>query len=161
MTEADPAPGFDLTSLECTDSDEGGSGSITDISSRTATINLEPGETVSCRFENTQKGIIQVNKATIPAGKPDLFSFSLAGGPDTIFTEFSLTGDAPPFETTLKPGSYNVQENPFEGWQLDTAVCDNGDHPSSITLTPGATIACTFTNNQHFNIHLPIAIHTP
>ena len=56
VTEDDPSavPGdYDLTGLVCVDSDAGGSASTTNQSSRTATINLDPGETVTCTFTNT------------------------------------------------------------------------------------------------------------
>jgi len=50
-TEADPTPGSDLTAITC---DDGGSAtpSTWDVETRTATFNLDPGETVKCTFTN-------------------------------------------------------------------------------------------------------------
>ncbi len=61
VTETNPAPlGFELTSINCTDSDTGGSDSTGDVPSRTATVRLDPGETVDCTFSN---GIADVDLA--------------------------------------------------------------------------------------------------
>jgi CSLREA domain-containing protein len=48
--EADPGPGFELESIACDDENSGG-----DQASRTATIRLEPGETVKCVFTNRKR----------------------------------------------------------------------------------------------------------
>ena len=45
--------GYELTSLVCVDDDPAGTPSTTDLSSRTATINLDPGETVTCSYVNS------------------------------------------------------------------------------------------------------------
>jgi hypothetical protein len=47
----DPTPAFDLTGLV-----SDGANSTENLGTRTATINLEPGETVTCTFTNTQRG---------------------------------------------------------------------------------------------------------
>src|SRR4029079_13388318 len=38
------------------------------------------------------------------------------------------------------------------GWDLTSAVCDNGDNPDDITLDPGETIKCTFTNTKRGHV---------
>ena len=53
--------GWDLTSIQCSDANSSGTGS-------TATFNVEPGETVRCIFNNTQRGKIIVEKQTNPDG---------------------------------------------------------------------------------------------
>ena len=53
VTEDDPTPAFDLTALDCVDPDNG---STTNLVTRTATIDLDPGETVTCTFTNTEAG---------------------------------------------------------------------------------------------------------
>ncbi|KKL88008.1 hypothetical protein LCGC14_1929010, partial [marine sediment metagenome] len=65
--------GFDLTAITCIDSSTPSTG---DPSTRTATINLDPGETVTCTFENTKRGTIIVEKITDPAGDPATFTFT-------------------------------------------------------------------------------------
>lgn len=50
VTEADPAPyGLDLIDLDCEDPD---GGSSVDLDARTATIDLDAGETITCTFTN-------------------------------------------------------------------------------------------------------------
>ncbi|MCB1864211.1 MAG: ExeM/NucH family extracellular endonuclease [Chromatiales bacterium] len=48
VTETDPAPSFELTAISCDDGNSSG-----DIGARSASINLEEGETVTCTFTNT------------------------------------------------------------------------------------------------------------
>ncbi len=33
-----------------------------------------------------------------------------------------------------------------EGWDLESATCDNGDAPAAVTLGPGDDVTCTYTN---------------
>jgi hypothetical protein len=50
VTEADPTPfGFDLIDVDCEDPD---GGSFIDLNARTATIDLDAGETITCTFTN-------------------------------------------------------------------------------------------------------------
>ncbi len=58
VTEDDPGPGHALTDLTCTDTDTNGVDSTGDTQTRAATINLDPGETVTCSFENTEQGTV-------------------------------------------------------------------------------------------------------
>ena len=51
VTEDDPSPAFTLSDLVCQDPD---GGSAVDLGARTATIDLDAGETVTCTFTNTQ-----------------------------------------------------------------------------------------------------------
>ncbi|MEX0993215.1 MAG: hypothetical protein WDZ37_04385 [Solirubrobacterales bacterium] len=80
VSEADPsglgALGFDLTGLSC---DDGASGqpSTTSLGTRTATINVDPGETVKCVFTNTQKSPPE----TPPEGTPPSTTTSGGGSP--------------------------------------------------------------------------------
>ncbi len=56
VQEADPAitpGGYTLSNLVCTDSDPNGDPSLVDLSSRTATVAVDPGETVICTFTNS------------------------------------------------------------------------------------------------------------
>ena len=110
-------------------------------------INLQPGVTVTCVFTNVQLGRIIVDKVTDPASSDQSFNFTLTDG--ALFTDtFSLTGGAAPYDSGyLVPGNYSVAETPVEGWDLDSATCTEGT-PDDITLSPGATMNCTFTNTQ-------------
>ena len=61
--------GWDLTGINCNDANSSGTGS-------TATFNVEPGETVRCIFNNTQRGKIIVEKQTNPDGAAGNFTFT-------------------------------------------------------------------------------------
>jgi energy-converting hydrogenase Eha subunit B len=126
-TEADPAPDFELTEVDCDDS-----GSATpssgDASTRTAVFNLDPGETVRCTFTNTQPGAILT--PTLTAGGSGAGGDASTGGdqppgrdaspgeginpfenPDGDFEDFPLPDDLPPDAGTYispKPGPWSV-----------------------------------------------------
>jgi hypothetical protein len=54
-TEVNPAPNFDLANISCDDTTNGGQASSGDIGTRTATFNLDPGETIKCTFTNVKE----------------------------------------------------------------------------------------------------------
>jgi hypothetical protein len=58
--------------------------STTNLAARTAAINLDAGETVTCRFTNTADDIVIIEKVTYPAGGSG-FDFT-----NTITGPFSL-----------------------------------------------------------------------
>ena len=43
---------------------------------------------------------------------------------------------------------YAVNEILPAGWTLNSAVCSNGDFPTSITVSPGETVTCAYTNTE-------------
>ena len=63
VTESAPPAGWDFTNLVCVDED---TGSTVDLASRTANIDLDPGETVTCTYTNTKRGKIIIEKQTLP-----------------------------------------------------------------------------------------------
>lgn len=141
--------GWDLTSATC------GSGETI------GSIDLEPGETVTCTFVNTKRGHIIVDKVTVPSGSTQSFSFDASGGTDPAYVDFNLTDAAAPNDQTLKPGSYSVVEGLLAGWDLTGLTCDDangsvspGTRTANITLDPGETVRCTFTNTQRGTIKI-------
>ena len=56
--------GWALDAIACSDDD-----SVGDVDTSTATFNVEPGETVTCTFTNTELGTIVVEKQTNPGGR--------------------------------------------------------------------------------------------
>jgi LPXTG-motif cell wall-anchored protein len=46
--------GWELTDISCTDSDATGIGSSSNLNERSATFNVDPGETVTCEFTNSE-----------------------------------------------------------------------------------------------------------
>jgi uncharacterized repeat protein (TIGR01451 family) len=112
-----------------------------------ASIDLQPGETVTCEFTNRiNRGQIIVEKITAPADSTQPFgftanftdSFELRGG-EAITTGFNVL-------PTSEGGMYSVTENTPAGWILTTETCSDGSSPDNITLEPGESVTCTFTN---------------
>ena len=153
VTEDDPTPAFDLTSITCDD----GSSAIPStwyVVTRTATINLDPDETVTCTFTNTQRGHIIVDKVTNPSGDPQSFDFTLIGGPSNLNQSFSLTDTTTPHDSgpVLSGSGYNVTETVPTGWGLTGATCSDGSQVNNINVSPGETVTCTFTNTKQFTL---------
>jgi hypothetical protein len=48
----------------------------------------------------------------------------------------------------LDEGTYSVEENVPDGWDLESATCDDGSDPSAIDLQQGETVTCTFVNAE-------------
>ena len=153
--------GWELTGLSCSDPD---GGSSTNLATRTASIDLDAGETISCTYtETAQRGRITIVKDAIPDAKRD-FSFLGSGG----IPDFDLDDDATlktpsplPRQRTfpnLTPGTYSVRERPSEGgYYLTSIVCNDPDDGTLVELGSrrvrididwGENITCTFTNAQ-------------
>ena len=66
VAESVPA-GWDQTSAVCDKGETIGS------------LDVEPGETVTCTITNTKRGHIVVDKVTLPAGDPQSFQFTTSG----------------------------------------------------------------------------------
>ena len=149
--------GWNLTGIVCTDPTGNSSGST---ATGIATYIVAPGETVRCVYTNTQRGVITVEKQTLPNGSTQDFtftpSFTIAPGADNVLRDgqsFSSVG--------LAPGQYTVSETVPAGWKALTAadiVCTvtnaNGTTTTSgagsvtIELKAGAGVNCVFTNTQ-------------
>ncbi len=129
--------GWTLTSATCSDG------------SSPSSINLSEGESVLCTFVNSNNpppprtGTIIVQKQTIPEGAETGFhfvfddeeGFTLSDGEQEVFSELSA-------------GTYSVEESSTEGWTLTSATCSDQSSPSSIDLSPGETVVCTFVNTS-------------
>ncbi len=134
--------GFDLTNLSCDDPDLQST-----TFGPTATIDLDPNETITCTFNNTKRGHIIVDKVTYPEGDAQNFSFDAGGG---SYSDFSLAHATAPNNQELAPGTYQVAELPVSGWYAKDPVCTSniGDSETNadLELDPGETITCAFTN---------------
>jgi Domain of unknown function DUF11 len=129
-TEVDPTPAFDLTDITCREDVAGAAPSSGNLGTRTATFELDPGETVRCTFTNTQRGMVDVRKFTNGVPRPDLdIKFTLyetRNNPlkidgDVQLEELSTLNDQDgllEFQTKLVPETtYTVCENPVPaGW---------------------------------------------
>ena len=150
-------PGDTLIGLTCTDSDANGVPSTGDVASQTATINLDPGETVRCTYTNEPGGSIVIKKA-VTSGPTGPFTFL-----DNIATPatFDLNGGGEQRFDNVLPGQYTVQETALpDGSGLAQITCvdsdangtPSGSDPNAATavihLDPGETVECTFINED-------------
>ncbi len=145
-----PQTGFDLTGIT---GDIGGNSArvASDTTALTCSFTLDltqdSGQVFECDFTNTQRGNIIVKKVTDPSTDTTTqfpFTGSWGGG-----TSFNLVGGGSQDSGALPPGSYNVSEGTEPaGWKLTGSSCDHGQTPSSIDLTAGETVTCTFTNTE-------------
>ncbi len=144
-TENSPAPEFDLTGISCDDGNSSGN-----VGSRTATFNVEAGETVTCTFTNTeQPGIIIVVKQTSPSGVPGSFTFTGDASGTIGHGQTIVVGG-------LAPGVYTTTEdNPTPAFNLTDISCNDGDSTGNVgtrtatfQLAPGETVICAFTNTE-------------
>lgn len=136
--------GWDLTSITCDDTNSTG-----DIQTGIATYRIEAGETITCTFTNVKRGHIIVDKVTDPAGDLQSFNFTATG---SGYTNFSLADLSTPNDQELVPGTYGISESVPTGWDLTSATCDDGSDPSSIGLSAGEIVTCTFNNQKDANI---------
>ncbi|HEX5589631.1 MAG TPA: hypothetical protein VFX65_05020 [Candidatus Limnocylindrales bacterium] len=131
---------WQLTNLVCNDAN----GSV-DLGTRTATVNLGPGEHVTCTFTNTRYGRIIVDKVTNPGGSSQSFEFDPSYGANFFLTDAATPNDS----GFLAPGTYSVAEvNIPAGWDLTGATCSDGSPVNAINLALNETVTCTFTNRQ-------------
>ncbi|MFL5721534.1 MAG: hypothetical protein ACJ778_13765, partial [Chloroflexota bacterium] len=157
--------GWTLTNLSCSGDDNSSTSTVT----RTATLDVEAGEAITCTYTNTKNPTIIVRKVTTGiAGGP--FTFTTTGG-NGLTTPFNLTTAAPgtPVQQSFAisaagvGGDYSVTESALApGFAFTDAACEvtvagvagttTGSTPAtrsvSITnLTAGTTVTCTFVNS--------------
>lgn len=144
---------YELHSLVCTVSGAGTS-ATPDLATATVEITLAAGGSVDCTYTNDYKDHILVDKVTIPAGDPQVFAFSLTGGPDNLNQGFNLADQTVPYDSgplSSGPG-YSVTEIVPDGWKLTSKICtENGltFPPENMNLlASGNSILCTFTNTK-------------
>ena len=132
VAEVNIPAGWDLTGATCNDG------------SAVNSISLQPGEVVTCTFNDRQDGKIITVKQTTPDGSNQSFEFDPSWGGN-----FNLTDGQSNDSGFLDPGTYSVAEvNLPAGWDLTGATCNDGSDPASISLAAGEIVTCTFTNRQ-------------
>ncbi len=118
------------------------------VSYDNCSVDMSPGGTATCTITNDDKpttGTIVLVKNTI--GGDGEFSF------DTDIQEkvSTLTTGEGSGSLTFKditPGTYSITEIPVDGWTLQSSTCSDESSPSSISLSRGETVVCTFTNTS-------------
>jgi hypothetical protein len=130
-----------------------------------ATIQLAAGDTVTCTFENTQRGHIEIIKNTVNGN--GVFPFTTTGG--NGLSNFSLDTGLVNTDTTglieVKPGPYTVTEGalPLGNWSFTSLSCQasagssgaqDGIDPkkANISVIPGGVVTCTYVNTLQVDL---------
>ena len=132
-------------------------------------LGTTPGTTAKCRCEPLDlpinvKGVIRVDKVTVPSGAGQSFDFTPTGTGFT--TPFSLTDAATPHSSgPINAGTYTITETVPTGWDLtgrncvitgtsDAADFTNTANGVSVDLASGQDVTCTFTNTQQASLKI-------
>jgi hypothetical protein len=143
------------TAITCDDTDSQGN-----IATRTATVVVAAGETVTCTFRNelppgTQPGTIVVIKDTVP-NDPQDFTLRLFQHESFILDDDDTSATPNTFSMTVEAGTHLVEEdNPGPDWELTAITCDDAQtttdpliRRATIQLQGGETVTCTFMNER-------------
>lgn len=158
ITETVPGV-WDLTNANCVGGPFGGGGAYLNG----GVFSLNFGDQVTCTFHNVKKrGRITVDKVTAPSGDPQLFDFTVAGGPDAVNDMFQLADATAPHTTiSLRPGAYSITEAARSGWDIGAISCSGGQfgagggaytNGGTINLDWGDLVTCTFSNTKRGSI---------
>jgi hypothetical protein len=142
-TETVPS-GWDLTKIECSDSDSTG-----DLKTATASFKVAAGEDVTCTYTDTQRGKAKVVKTVngLPPTGTQAFTFQLRQGASTTQNGTTLdtqianagNGGVVTFSTLLVPGTtYQLCEIVMPGWSttLGTFVPGSFLPPDGVAGNP-------------------------
>jgi hypothetical protein len=159
VTESPPPSGWQRAGIAC--AEDGIQNTTPGVT--LASIQVEPGEEVTCTFTNARDGTISVRKDALPDDGQD-FRFD----PSWQTTDFFLDDDGNDDPLTnsetftgLTTGQiYTVlEENIPANWQLTDIDCVGGGANTSdagatatIGLDAGEAVVCTFTNTQESTI---------
>lgn len=111
-------------------------------------IDVAPGETVTCTFVNEEFASIILVKNTV-GGEGD-FTFNMTGDglpPSTQLTTVLGTASQT-FNDLDQDNTFSISEVVPTGWELTGSSCTGTNTPSSITPNPDETVTCTFTNEK-------------
>lgn len=151
---------WELTGIEC----GADVGSSTNVSTRTATIDLDSGENITCTFTNEQDttATITIVKQTVPDGAGQEFDFEGEGFGEgsALENEFVLGDGDSETDTEVDPGEgYSVTETVPGGWTLTGIECegegasvDLANETVDFDVAAGDDVTCTFTNTKHASL---------
>jgi hypothetical protein len=97
-------------------------------------------------FGNYKPAKLIVKKVNVGGDQGDAFGFTTSGSGLSNFT--LAASDAPKSFDSLKPGTFSVAETADARYTLTKTECSDGSSVSSIKLSSGETVTCTFTNTQ-------------
>ncbi|MCB9100132.1 MAG: hypothetical protein H6632_11360 [Anaerolineales bacterium] len=129
-----------------------------DDSSPVNNISIAAGETVTCVFTNTaDPGTVTVQKVTVPAASPEVFTFTTNLSTSTNFT---LSDGGSQVYNKVTVGTYSISETVPTGWTL-TSNCSDGSPINAVDVGPGENITCVFTNTSNLGTITVQKVTTP
>jgi hypothetical protein len=139
--------GWDFVNVNCSAS----TGVTPSINGKTVTFAIDnAADVLDCTYNNRARGTIIVEKITDDGkGAFNFTSSTLTPSPFTLTT--TAAGPAGKDSRTfsnLVPGTYDVSETVPTGWNQVSASCDDGSAVSSIGLSGGETVTCTFHDTR-------------
>ncbi len=131
-----------LTGLICNDPNQE---TTIDIPGRTATIDLDLGEHITCTYTNSRRPQLKVLKHVINdnGGSASASDFTMnVTGVNATPSSLPGTESSSSYQVVLDPGAYSVSETGTSGYtETDSADCSG-------TLTYGDQKTCTITNDD-------------
>lgn len=125
---------------------------ITDTTNYGSHIATADGYDIDAIDARCGSGTIIVEKQTNPDGSQQRFGFSPSWDEEGF-----LLADGEQASFALASDEYSVTENVQAGWTQTSVSCVSSlkdkEDASSISLQPGETVTCTFTNTQLTDIH--------
>jgi uncharacterized repeat protein (TIGR01451 family) len=113
-------------------------------------LTLKPNEYYKCTVRNQiLPGTIEIEKRATPAGSTP-FPFTGSFGPFTLVDDDSSSSSK--IVTGLAPGTYSVSELVPPNWELTGIACTPAaagaiaGTQATITLAPGASVVCTYSD---------------
>ena len=144
--------GWDLVDITITGDTDGGS----TTTATGATVDLDPGESITVTFHNRKPGSITIVKEADPEdGTVFFFNYFFNGQPVGQFPV--VTGSSQSFNN-LSTGTHTIDEVTLADWTLtDVTITGDSDNASTTTadsavvdLDPGEHITVTFSNTRLF-----------
>ncbi len=148
--------GWDLTGIACDDgaSTQPSSGNV---STKTATFNVDPGETVTCTYTNAKRPKIKITKTVVGGtAAPSDFQISLLNPSGQNVQSSPIFGSTAgtSFELGLPqytfPGVFTVREASTSGYTttFSGACTQTNATDATVTLNYGDNGTCTVTNTR-------------
>ncbi len=134
------------TVAESAVSDWDSDGGTCDNGETPTSLNVEPGETVTCTFTNTKRGRLIVQKTTIPAAELTSFVINNTGTGTITNGGVGSVTDATDHTYEVTPGTYSVTETVPTGWDKTGDTCQN------VVVAAGQTVTCLLTNTKRASL---------
>ena len=132
--ENTPTTGWTVASATCDNGDD------------PSAIDIAPGASVTCTFENRKQNTIIIVKRAIGGDSTFNFTASTNLAAAGAFNLTTVNGEAVQAFGGLTAGLYSVAETASTGWTATVAdpVCSNGNNASNINLASGQIVVCVF-----------------